>query len=345
MSTVSIIMPVFNAELTIQRSLKSCIEQTYPDWELIVIDDASTDDSLCRVLDFDDKRILVHRLDANSGAAIARNVGLKLAQGDWITVLDADDEYHPRRLEWLLSAAAHARSIYSSRVVLFDFVSPYIQTKRGKIFFSKNQNRLVPRGCNMPYRISTLRLMRSDVAVKPFFPSVFLRDPNVRYPDLPVAHDYAFLGRLLSCDDRPAAVQVPVSGYFWRIVGTSITQGTEGRSTKMLDALRETMSAPGVSCDVRAGVEDRLRRELEPSSAEIVLAALKRRDFSAATSAWGANAGAATSELLRMMARALRFRFGLLRAMVLGLDEPLPSKKGQVLSIGERTQQTGSDEL
>jgi len=95
---VSVVMPMFNAALTVRRALESVRGQTYAAWEAICIDDASTDDTAARVAALDDSRIRVIRLDHNGGPARARNLGIAAAKGELVAFLDADDEWLPDKL-------------------------------------------------------------------------------------------------------------------------------------------------------------------------------------------------------------------------------------------------------
>ena len=87
---VSVIIPVYNAQKYISEAIESVIAQSYAHWELLVVDDGSTDDTLSLVKEFDDSRIIVKH-QKNAGVSVARNVGLSLALGTYITFLDADD--------------------------------------------------------------------------------------------------------------------------------------------------------------------------------------------------------------------------------------------------------------
>lgn len=100
-SLVSVIMPVFNAENFIEAAVNSVISQTHSNWELFIIDDASTDGTLSNVenLAKQDLRIKVLRNKDNVGTGISRNKGIKAAQGDYIAFLDADDLWKPKKLE------------------------------------------------------------------------------------------------------------------------------------------------------------------------------------------------------------------------------------------------------
>lgn len=96
---VSIIMPSYNTGQYISESIKSVQEQTYTDWELIIIDDCSTDNSVEVINNFGDPRIVLIQNEKHSGAAISRNKALKAAKGRWIAFLDSDDLWLPQKLE------------------------------------------------------------------------------------------------------------------------------------------------------------------------------------------------------------------------------------------------------
>lgn len=100
-SLVSIIMPAYNAADYISESISSVIEQTYDNWELLVIDDASQDKTVLIVEDWaqQDNRIRLHPLPTNQGAGFARNIGIKASKGGFICFLDADDLWNPDKLE------------------------------------------------------------------------------------------------------------------------------------------------------------------------------------------------------------------------------------------------------
>ena len=97
---VSIIMPSYNTAQFISKSIQSVLEQSYKDWELIIVDDCSTDDTDKIVIDFlTDKRIKYIKNKKNSGAAVSRNLALCEAHGKWIAFLDSDDLWLPEKLE------------------------------------------------------------------------------------------------------------------------------------------------------------------------------------------------------------------------------------------------------
>jgi succinoglycan biosynthesis protein ExoO len=104
---VTVAIPVYNSETTLARCLRSVTQQTLRDIEILVADDCSTDSSVgvAEAMALDDSRIRVIRLSPNGGKPRAMNVMIAEARGQWVAVLDADDAYHPQRLERLVDAA------------------------------------------------------------------------------------------------------------------------------------------------------------------------------------------------------------------------------------------------
>lgn len=97
---ISIITPVYNSENYLGENLRSVQSQTYQNWEHILVDDCSSDNSEAIIKSYQvkDSRIKYHRLEINSGAGVARNKAIDLSQGDYIAFLDSDDLWYPEKL-------------------------------------------------------------------------------------------------------------------------------------------------------------------------------------------------------------------------------------------------------
>lgn len=96
---VSIIMPTYNCGKFIEETINSVINQTYTNWELIIVDDCSKDNTEEVVKKIKDKRIKYHKLKENSGAAVARTEAMKKAKGNYMAFLDSDDLWYPEKIE------------------------------------------------------------------------------------------------------------------------------------------------------------------------------------------------------------------------------------------------------
>lgn len=126
---VSIITPSHNSSLFISKTIESVLIQSYSDWEMIIVDDCSTDHSAEIIQSFVDQghRIKLIQLTKNSGAAVARNAGIEAAQGRYIAFLDSDDEWLPHKLEKQI--AFMQANNYSFTFAAYDKVD-----EAGKIF-------------------------------------------------------------------------------------------------------------------------------------------------------------------------------------------------------------------
>lgn len=95
---ISIILPVYNAQKTLKRAINSILNQTYINWELILIDDGSTDNSVSIIKNLNDKRVKKNFLKKNKGLVYCLNLGISISKGDYIARMDADDISLPERL-------------------------------------------------------------------------------------------------------------------------------------------------------------------------------------------------------------------------------------------------------
>lgn len=107
MPKVSIIIPIYNAEKYIQTTINSVLSQTFSDWELLLIDDCSKDNTpaICKEFVQSDKRIIYIRQIENGGPAQARNTGLDQAKGEFVSFVDSDDTIEPTFLDKMLVTA------------------------------------------------------------------------------------------------------------------------------------------------------------------------------------------------------------------------------------------------
>lgn len=100
---ISVVIPLYNKENCVARTIESVLNQTYSAFEIVVVDDGSTDNSLKVVSSYKDERMRVFS-KINEGVSIARNFGIKQSKGEYICFLDADDEWNPNFLESMVEA-------------------------------------------------------------------------------------------------------------------------------------------------------------------------------------------------------------------------------------------------
>lgn len=182
MPVVSVIMIAYNAEATIEAAVSSVAAQTFEDWELVVVDDRSQD-ATHSLLDelairVGERMKVVHRED-NCGPAAARNVGLGLASGRWITFIDSDDVYLPSRLETMIDATNDSTDVVVCRHELVALDGTV--TERGA------------RAGNLPgpeAAAATLREERTNYVWDKLFRASIVQD--LRFPDIRRAEDNVF---------------------------------------------------------------------------------------------------------------------------------------------------------
>ncbi len=211
---VSVITPAYNVAPYIGACIESVQAQTLTDWEMIIVDDASTDETVAVVERYlSDERIRFLRNEQNMGAGYTRNRALEHAQGEWIAVLDSDDWYAEERLERLVGFAQQMG------VEMVADLSTII-TGSGEVIytawstFGKN-----PRH---PRRYSVEEVIRCHPSFKPLIRADFVRQHAIRYPaHIRQSQDYAFYMEILIKGARFALL--PESLYFRRLHSSSIT--------------------------------------------------------------------------------------------------------------------------
>jgi len=143
MDLVSIIMPSYNTGRYIKESIDSVLAQTYKNWELIIVDDCSKDDTDEVIASFKDERIKYLKNEKNSGAAVSRNRGLCEAKGKWIAFLDSDDIWEPEKLELQLEFMkknGYSFTYTDYRIQLNGEWMPYINTAPDTVNMRKLYN-------------------------------------------------------------------------------------------------------------------------------------------------------------------------------------------------------------
>lgn len=101
---VSIVLPTYNRATVVRRSIDSLLAQTFKDFEIIVVDDGSTDSTVSELADLHNQSLRIIHLDTNSGPSKARNIGIANARGKYIAFQDSDDVWHPQKLEVQITA-------------------------------------------------------------------------------------------------------------------------------------------------------------------------------------------------------------------------------------------------
>lgn len=197
---ISIIVPVYNAERFLSQCIESILRQSYANWEMIAVDDGSTDHSLEILQSFSAKESRIHILSkSNEGVSIARNMALAQAKGDYVYFVDADDEVMPNGLRILLEAMEDKQASF----VKSDFLP--VDENGEQVFINKKQ---------MIRRKYDGKVLNSEkffrkVLMKEYFlwTCLFRRDiieaNHVQFiPHCRLMEDSAFIADYLMCSER-----------------------------------------------------------------------------------------------------------------------------------------------
>jgi glycosyltransferase involved in cell wall biosynthesis len=249
---VTVFVPVFNAEKFLAEAVESILGQTFTDFELLVVDDGSTDRSIEILESFGDRRIRISRNDRNRGRSYTRNRGIELARGEYLSVLDADDLCEPDRLErqvQFLDAHPNVAAVGSS--------ATYIDENSNAAYI-----------CRVPASNDEIhqRIFQSNCFVHSSvtFRRQVLIDIGGYNPDLQQAEDYELFLRLIA-HHRLANIEEPLVQY--RIHPDQVSQRELSKQRDLADRVRvaaykyqysKGLILPGVSPPSR-NVSDRLR--------------------------------------------------------------------------------------
>ena len=229
--TISVIMPMFNVEKYLRLAIDSILAQTFGDFELILIDDASTDRTLEIAKSFDDRRIKIIELEKNlggaSGPGVVRNVGIEQASGEYVYSMDDDDVLMPDALQTMLNAAVEtgADVVINTRNFL---VANNDFTRLDEI----TELLIQDRGDVDPINTDLKRRLMEEYAFckSPAAPwnhlyrREFLRRSGIQFRPLEIHDDGIWLIELLCATSNIAKLAEPV--YIWRRRDESITHST-----------------------------------------------------------------------------------------------------------------------
>lgn len=212
---VSVITPAYKVARYIGQAIESVQAQTLTDWEMIIVDDASPDETVQVVQRYlDDPRIKLLQNEQNMGAGYTRNRALDAAQGEWIAVLDADDWYAPQRLEKLVRFAEEWNAQMVSDFTLFVAEDGTISSCKWSEYGTNPRN---------PRWYTVDEVIRTHPAFKPVVIRSFLESKQIRYnPAIRQSQDYAFQVEILIKGGRFALF--PEGMYYYRFYAGFITK-------------------------------------------------------------------------------------------------------------------------
>lgn len=232
--SASFVIPCFQASDTLMRAVQSAIDGTISDIEVIVVDDASTDNSVALAQSIDDSRVRVIPQRINRGPSFCRNVGIDASSGQWIAVLDADDWIATERLETLLRFADSGH---------FDLIADnqWIVNQRGEklrkrfdsfdSFGSREESGIINVGLN-----SVIQNLGVGIT-KPLIRRDFLNRHRIRYrPEFKYGEDYRLIFDLVCAGARFGLLDEPF--YNAELVEGSLTSDRVAMYKGMIDVLK-----------------------------------------------------------------------------------------------------------
>ncbi len=262
---VSVVMPSYNMGRFIEEAVRSALEQTYPIYELLVVDDGSTDDTLERLAGIHDSRLRTVEA-GHGGVSRARNVALECLRGDLVSFLDADDRWAPEKVE-------HDVSLFESEP---EVGALFVNFRRfdESGFYANNQFDFYPELTSVPTRAARAgpgRVVVGD-AFSPligfdnlpsWMPSNTFRAGAVKSlrfdPDLSLCEDLVF------CFSAYRSVAVAYSAeplVHMRRHGANATANAKAIPRALYDAMRRLEAAEGLTPTQRQALDERLSRIL-----------------------------------------------------------------------------------
>lgn len=202
---VSVVIPSYNAESFIGSTIKSVLSQSYVNWELLVIDDGSVDNTCDVVRRFfgNDNRVRLFALDKNHGAPAApRNIGIREARGEWIAFLDSDDIWHPEKLELQLA-------IIKKRNVGFCATSSVGFISESDIKFQSSP-KVMTSDIEFSQQRFKGRIVNSSVLIKRDY---LVQFPLNESPEYKAVEDYHCWLRVLEEHNLCVKINYPLVGY------------------------------------------------------------------------------------------------------------------------------------
>jgi succinoglycan biosynthesis protein ExoO len=279
---VSIITPNYNGARFLRAAIQSIKQQSLTSWQLIIVDDASTDDSVSIANDeaASDTRIKLVRQDSNLGPGAARNRALDIATGRWLAIFDGDDLMLPNRLESMISSAGIADA-----AIIADNLLVFSETNHPRPFLQEPSND-EPRWIDLAAFIESgcLYSCLPDLGyVKPIIRADAVRALGLRYDEaLRIGEDYDFLARLMAQGHR--LLLLPEALYLYRKHSGSISHRLHADHIIALMDATERFARESAPHATQVAIALHRRRHSLQSllTFDAVIAALKQRAFIAA---------------------------------------------------------------
>ncbi len=276
---VSVVVPAYNVEPYIAQCIESVLAQTVSDWEMVIVNDASTDGTVAVVERYlSDPRIRLVHNPQNIGLSSTRNRGFEEARGKWFALVDSDDWIAPHRLERLVEYA-HAETLDMVADLKIHITEDGVVHKIGWSTFGTPPK--------FPRTYTIAEVIRQHPSCKPLIRRQFMRAHGVRsVPGLRSAEDYTLYIELMLKGAKFGVL--PEGMYYYRLRGNSLKETYRGddwvfwieQSYNYLVSLPEAKSQPRIQRLLRASFRKRRMLAYYP----LFASTLKRRCWAEALS-------------------------------------------------------------
>lgn len=277
-STVSAIIPSYNAARYIDFALHSCLNQSLSPAELIIIDDASSDDTHSIVQKVSDPRLKLLRNDINMGPGISRDRAIGISKSEWISLLDADDAWAPERLSRLCDAA-----LATDADVVFDDIQLCHDTERGLVPWRPVHGPKAFGGTDCQHRPRLVAIedyiCSPRLVIQPLIRTSFIRQHNICHSARRFAEDAEFILRLAHAGARFCYVPEPM--YQYRITPGSLTAQAKD-PTLMRQVIAACAQWPGWSAGAQEAFKEKISALTRNEQLYALRAAIKKRQLLAA---------------------------------------------------------------
>lgn len=263
MPKVSVVIPCFNAERYVDRAIASVRSQSFADWEIVAVDDCSTDATVSLLAEHAarDPRVIVLRTPANGGPSVARNLAFDKSAGEFIAILDVDDAYEPDRLERMLACAGETEAdlVFDNLV----FIDDQSGGRTGQTGIRTPGATHSPLGLEELIKAEGPRSKLKYGYLKPVFRTEFLRRHGLRYSEtLRLAEDFDLYLRSVL---HGAKVIIIADALYAYTTQTGLSSGIRSQGTR-------TSYRP----EVRVGMMTRIIEDFAGSIPPRTAALLKR---------------------------------------------------------------------
>lgn len=266
-------MPAYNAEKFISQAIDSVLSQTFVNFELIICNDASSDRTLEIISNNRDPRVIVISNQNNMGAGASRDIAIKKATGNWIALIDADDEWHPQRLEKMLPVACATQNqiVFDNILVCHDVDGKLVSwsSLRNPFAFGSFINK--PKKVSLANFLTSRRLL-----CKIIIPTHLIRKSSIRHSNRKFAEDIDFLMALIAHGGQ--LTYVPEAYYLYRITPGSAT-GKVTDNTLMRQCIESNYQKYNWPSDVQSAFSKKINMLRQDETLYAMRAAFKDKNW------------------------------------------------------------------